>query len=230
MLQPLRTVALPKIIGYQGEHRTILIIDDNATNREILVKMLTHLGFTALEAENGQVGLNKVRESPIFDVILVDLVMPELNGCAVIEQLKRLPQSQKSVLIAISASAFEADRQHSLELGCNAFVAKPIKFDVLLECLRVHLNLTWLYEQKPTTVTQEFSSSDLATVELTPEQANELLELTKQGDIMEICNFAEQLEQNDETLAAFARYLHELATQFKVGEIRKIAQRFSNSC
>ncbi|OQW91867.1 MAG: hypothetical protein BWK79_15950, partial [Beggiatoa sp. IS2] len=228
VLQPKRpSSVLAKVIGYQGKRRTVLIIDDNYTSRAVLVKILTHLGFTTLEAENGQEGLNKVRESPSLDVIITDLVMPELSGFAVIEQLRAMPHGQKVVLIAISASAFEADCQHSLELGCNAFIAKPIKFDLLLECLRIHLNLTWLYQED--TATTNALPPELATIVLTPVQANELLELSKQGDIMGICDFAKQLEQADEELATAARHIHELATQFKTREILKIAQNLLNA-
>jgi signal transduction histidine kinase/ActR/RegA family two-component response regulator len=138
---------LPKIIGYQGRPRTVLVIDDNSVNRFILVKMLTHLGFTLLEVANGQEGLDKAWQTPSIDLILVDLVMPDLDGFTVIQQLRQLPQCRETVFIAVSASAFETDRQHSLDLGCHDFIAKPIKFDRLLERLQVHLNLTWLYEE-----------------------------------------------------------------------------------
>jgi signal transduction histidine kinase/ActR/RegA family two-component response regulator len=138
---------LPKIIGYQGRPRTVLVIDDNSVNRSILVKMLTHLGFTLLEAANGQEGLDKAWKTVVMDLILVDLVMPDLDGFAVIQQLRQIPHCRETVLIAVSASAFETDRQKSLDLGGTDFIAKPVKFDRLLEQLRMHLNLTWLYEE-----------------------------------------------------------------------------------
>jgi len=225
LLQPGCESPLCKIIGYQGTRRRVLIIDDNLVNRSFLIKMLGSLGFTVLEAEDGQEGLNEVNESESspFDLILVDLVMPGLNGFSVIEQLKTNPHCQNAVVIAVSASAFDLDRQQSLQLGCNAFIAKPIKYNAFLECLQVHLNLTWIYESETAIVNA--SSSELPTTQLTSSQAADLLELIKQGDIIAICDFAKQLEQADEELAAVARYIHELAVQFKTNEIRKIVEK-----
>jgi len=182
-----------------------------------------------LEAQNGQEGLDKVNKLPPFDLILIDLVMPGLNGFSVIEQLKANPRCQQTVLIAASASAFESDRQQSLQLGCSAFIAKPIKRDLFLECLQTHLNLTWLYEYESALTSATASSVESLNPQLNSSQAANLLELTKQGDIMAICDFAKQLEHADKELAAVARYIHELAIEFKTSEIRKIAQQHLGS-
>jgi PAS domain S-box-containing protein len=134
---------LPKISGYQGPPRTVLVIDDNDINRSLLIKLLAPLGFTVLEATNGQTGLDKAREMASIDLILIDLVLPDLDGFSVIQQLRQLPQCQHTVLITVSASAFESDRQHSIDVGGNDFLAKPINLELLLEQLGIHLNLTW---------------------------------------------------------------------------------------
>jgi phage gp29-like protein len=112
-----------------------------------------------------------------------------------------------------------------LQLGCHAFIAKPIKFDSFLNCLQTHLNLTWLHESEAITESPPDLTEPPA-VQLTSAQLSELLELARQGDVMGIFSFAEELEQTDEKLAAFARYIHELASQFKISDIRKIAQKY----
>ncbi|OQW91849.1 MAG: hypothetical protein BWK79_15980 [Beggiatoa sp. IS2] len=217
VLESAHKIKSPKIIGYQGKRRSVLIADDSWMNRSILVNILVRLGFTVVETSNGQEALDKIYASPPFDLILADLVMPDVDGFALIRQLKVMPQCQKTVLIAVSASAFESDYQRSIELGCSAFIAKPIKFNLFLECLRVHLNLTWLYEQ--VTVTKSILPLVLSAVKLTSSQAGELLRSALQGDIMGICDFTKQLEQTDEELVAFARYIRELANQFEVTKI-----------
>jgi hypothetical protein len=219
---------LPKIIGYQGRPRTVLVIDDSSINRLILVKLLTSLGFTTLEAVDGQDGLKQAQEIPSIDLILVDLVMPNLDGFAVIQQVRQIPQCRDTVLIAVSASAFETDRQKSLDLGCQDFIAKPFKFEEFLERLRVHLNLTWLYDQTATVspLSEETSTVpiEVPPAELTSAQVADLLDLARRGDVWGIRNYLEELANTD-TLATFARYLHQLVEQYDFGKICKILER-----
>lgn len=219
---------LPKIIGYQGRPRTVLVIDDNLVNRAVLVKLLTSLGFATLEAVDGQDGLKQAREIPAIDLILVDLVMPVLDGFAVIQQVKQIPQCRDTVLIVVSASAYETDRQKSLELGCQDFIAKPVKFEEFLERLRIDLNLTWLYDQ----TTAVASSPDarpgqleVLPVALTAAQVTELLDLARTGDVRGVTDYTEALVQTDEALANFARYIHQLAEQYEFDKICKILEK-----
>ncbi|GEM_PF-4115225 len=111
-----------EIIGYQGDPRTILIIDDDDMSRHILMKFLGDLGFIVLEASKGQIGLEKAQIMPILDLILVDLIMPDLDGFSVIRQIRQLPHHQNTRLIVVSGSAFEMDRQKSAEVGGNDFL------------------------------------------------------------------------------------------------------------
>jgi PAS domain S-box-containing protein len=213
---------LLKIIGYQGDKRTVLVIDDHAVNLAILVTMLTNVGFIVLAAANGQEGLNQAQKAHFIDLILIDLLMPEVDGFTVIQQLRQIPQCRETVLIAVSASAFAEDHQKSVELGCHDFIAKPIKFDLFFERLQIHLNLTWIYESVTFTNLKETSSLTLP-VDLTPGQVTELVKLTESGDIQGILDYAEELEQV-EKLTAFARYLHKLARHFNLEEIRKLIE------
>ncbi|OQW92223.1 MAG: hypothetical protein BWK79_15130 [Beggiatoa sp. IS2] len=215
---------LPKIIGYQGRLRTVLIIDDSWINRSILVKMLSRLGFTTLEAENGQEGLDKVREIPDIDLILIDLVMPDMDGFAVIKQLREIPHCRDTVLIAVSASVFDSDRQRSVQLGCNEFIAKPIHFESFLERLRINLNLTWVYEStvKTKSVAENILSLEVPPFKLNDEQINYLIHLIMCGDVLGVIDYTEQLKNTDETLTKFVIYIQNLAKQFKLDEIGKI--------
>jgi PAS domain S-box-containing protein len=227
ILLPMGDFKSPKIIGYQGRPRTVLVIDDNLVNRSILIKLLTSLGFILLEATDGQAGLNQAQEIPAMDLILVDLVMPGLDGFAVIQQVRQIPHCRETVLIAMSASVFEMDRQKSLELGCHDFIAKPIKFDVFLERLRVHLNLNWLYDQTMTVSTTSEESIlpiEVPPVELTSAQVTDLLYLAQTGDVQNVMEYTKELA-NTKTLADFARYIHQLAEQFEFEKICEILEK-----
>ncbi len=228
LLHPRADSKLPKIIGYQGRPRTVLVIDDNLVNRSVLVKLLTSLGFTTLEAVDGQDGLNKAQEIPSIDLILIDLVMPVLDGFAVIQQVRQIPHCQTTVLIAVSASAFETDRQKTLDLGCQDFIAKPVKFEEFLERLRIDLNLTWRYDQTITVSTSSEVSIlpiEVPPVELTSTQVTDLLHLARSGDVGGVMDYTEGLAKVDEALANFARYIHQLAEQFEIGKICEILEK-----
>jgi len=135
----------PVIIGYQGPPQTILIIDDKWENRSVLVNLLTPLGFQVKEADHGQTGLTLLQQAPV-NLIITDLVMPVMDGFEFTRQARKIPTFQQIPIIAASASVFDIHLQQSLTAGCNAFIVKPFRFEVLLDLLQKQLNLTWIYE------------------------------------------------------------------------------------
>lgn len=148
---PLPTVAsLPNepevkqddILGYFGERKTILIADDQENNRSLLSSFLIPLEFTVLEAKDGEECLQLTREQKP-DIILLDLKMPRVDGFKVIEKLRSLEDCKSMPVIAISASAYSEIREKSLQLGCNDFIAKPFKFQELIQKLKKHLDIRW---------------------------------------------------------------------------------------
>jgi len=140
-LQPEQRV----IIGIEGTPCKILVVDDIKENRSLLVKLLSPLGFEIVEACNGQDSVEKAQQYQP-DLILMDLIMPEMDGFEATRQIKKYPQLKEVPIIAISASAFDFHQQQSQEAGCNDFIAKPFKTDVLIEKLHQHLNLKWIYK------------------------------------------------------------------------------------
>jgi len=133
------------IIGIQGNHKPmILVVDDQVNNRQFLVRFLTSLGFYVVEANDGQAGLAKAIEvNP--EVIITDLLMPNMNGFELIQELRQSTQLKDKVIIATSASVYETDRQESLAVGSDDFLPKPIKVELLLEQLQRYLKLEWIY-------------------------------------------------------------------------------------
>ncbi|MEP0871906.1 AAA family ATPase [Trichocoleus desertorum AS-A10] len=134
------------ICGYKGERRKIMVIDDKEDNRLVLINLLRPLGFQVLEETNGREGLRKAYEFEP-DVILMDLVMPGMDGFEATRQIRLSPVLQHIVVIATSASIFAMDRQQSQEVGCNDFLPKPIREAELLERLSHHIKLEWIYEE-----------------------------------------------------------------------------------
>lgn len=100
------------IVGFKGEKQKILVVDDRWENRSIIINLLEPLGFEIREVTNGQEGLEEVvRFQP--DLIIVDLVMPVMDGFEMTRRLRKLPDYQAIPVIASSASVFNFDRQKS---------------------------------------------------------------------------------------------------------------------
>ncbi|MEE8125771.1 MAG: ATP-binding protein, partial [Nitrospirales bacterium] len=118
-----QVTALPvdkTIIGYKGERKRILVVDDKPTNRGIVMNLLEPLGFEVQEAANGHEALAKVAE-PFPHLIIMDLIMPVMDGIEATRRIRQLPEGKEVPIIASSASVFEFNQQDSLKAGCNDF-------------------------------------------------------------------------------------------------------------
>ncbi len=104
--------------------KTVLIVEDNEDNRIVYSTILRHHGFRVCEALDGEEGVLKAHsERP--DVILMDISIPLLDGWEVTQALKRDPATQSIPIIALTAFAMPGDRQHSIDVGCDGYLAKP---------------------------------------------------------------------------------------------------------
>ena len=141
--------------GYAGPRKKVLVVDDVAENRAVATDMLTPLGFEVVEAANGREGLEMAqRLRP--DLILMDIVMPEMDGLEATRRLRELPAFKDVPIIAMSASVSASDSEKFLAAGMNAFSPKPIDVDRLLGQIATVLQLDWVYE-----LPEEESSSEL---------------------------------------------------------------------
>ncbi|OIP67601.1 MAG: hypothetical protein AUK43_19025 [Oscillatoriales cyanobacterium CG2_30_40_61] len=124
----------------------ILIVDDDADNRSLLVKMLNRVGFEVKEAGDGQEAL-ELWQSWQPDLICLDMQLPILDGFATARQIRSQEQQRSIPILAISASVFERERQSISVSGCNDWISKPFKQEVLLEKIREHLGVEYVYEE-----------------------------------------------------------------------------------
>jgi len=223
------------ITGVKGNKRKILIVDDKLTNRSILVNLLEPIGFDVLDAVDGQDGLNKAHEFQP-DAILIDLVMPKLDGFEATRRLRSMPVLKHIIVIAISASAFEFDQQQSLQVGCNDFLSKPIREEDLLQKLQEHLKLEWIYENEGEigeplkTQDKPDSSQVISTSSSSLPPAEEiaiLLDLAMRGDLRAIAKRATQLEALNPQWSSFSIHLRQLAKGFKGRQILEFLQQFN---
>jgi len=137
-----RPAVAAAVTGYRGPVRRILIADDVTENRALLTSLLEPLGFDVSEAADGNAALAAV-QSDAPDLVLLDLVMPGLDGFEVVRQLRAANGPQPKV-VAVSANAFDEARQRALAMGCDAFMTKPVDVEQLLGVLAEQLSLEWL--------------------------------------------------------------------------------------
>ncbi len=208
-----------KVIGYRGSRKKILIVDDCWENRSVFTNLLKPIGFEILEADNGREGIRKAVELKP-DLIVVDLVMPDLDGFEMTRQLRELLEFQQTIVLATSASVFESERHKSLQAGCNDFLPKPIQLEDLLEKLQNYLQLIWLYE----TLGKEISQDPQALEIVIPT----MLELVDLCEALEIGDFdrveleAERIRKLDPKYQSFATRLLQFSQEFDEEEILKL--------
>jgi PAS domain S-box-containing protein len=221
------------LVGFVGNKRKVLIVDDNQVNRDLLCRMLARLGFEVAEAENGQECLYKAVEF-LPDVILMDLLMPVMGGLEAARRVRELSKLKNVVLIALSASVFETTQQESILAGCDDFVPKPIEANQLLEQLRVHLGLEWIYEEcaenpKRTSPILSDATDFPAYASLSPNASESiamLVKLAAMGDIEGIFDESAKLENLDRNLVPFVNRLRQLAKGFGLKQIRNILKQY----
>ena len=113
----------------------ILVVDDQPINRLLARNQLKQLGCTPLnEAENGLQALEFLRQAE-YDIVLMDMQMPEMDGLEATRQLRRLPLALQPTVIAMTANAFAEDRDACIAAGMNQFLSKPVKLETLREAL-----------------------------------------------------------------------------------------------
>jgi len=105
--------------------KTVLVIEDNPLNMELVVDLLEVNGCRVLQAATAEEGLNLAREcSP--DLVLMDLSLPGMDGLAATRVLKRDPETRKLTIIALTAHAMRGDQNNALSAGCDGYLSKPI--------------------------------------------------------------------------------------------------------
>ncbi len=206
----LQQQGLGQLVGYMGQRRKVLVVDDRWENRSVIVNLLEPLGFELLEAQDGQDGLTKA-QSFLPDLIITDLLMPNLNGYELIKQLRGLVEFRALPVIASSAHLSAVERQDCTETGFNGFLAKPIKAPELIKQLQQLLQLDWQYEPKSESV-----STDSKSVMVVPSSdvLMPLYEAAERGYIADIQAEVSQLQKLGPDYTVFVNKLLKLIDEF----------------
>jgi CheY-like chemotaxis protein/two-component sensor histidine kinase len=123
---------------YRFEGKKVLLVEDNLLNQEIAQAILQDAGFTVDTADDGDVAVERLQDSKQgeFDLGLMDIQMPKMDGYAATRQIRTLPSDAANVpIVAMTANAFEEEKQKAIRAGMNAHIAKPIEAGRLMETL-----------------------------------------------------------------------------------------------
>ena len=217
MMMPSRRV----VSVNHGEQITkVLIVDDKPVNRKLLKKLLHPLGFEIREAENGKVAID-IWEEWNPNIILMDMRMPVMDGYEATRRIKSTTKGQATVIIAVTASALEEDRELILSEGCDGYIRKPFRDMEIFSEFEKQLGLQFVFEEflpisiksKETTKSIDYQQ---AFSNLTASQINELIHAISVGDITTIHQLITTI---DAELPDLAKFIQKLTDQFKFDEL-----------
>lgn len=142
-LHSVRKDASPRVVrdldsGLAG--RTVLVVDDDMRNIFALSKILREKGLSVVMAQDGQKALRQIEENKAVEIVLMDIMMPGMDGYETTREIRKRPQHAKLPIIAVTAKAMAGDRDKCLEAGANDYLAKPIDIDKLLSMMRIWLH------------------------------------------------------------------------------------------
>ena len=122
--------------------KTVLIADDDVRNIFSLTKALELHGMKVIPAMDGKEALNALKKDPSIDVVLMDMMMPEMDGYESIREIRTLPEFKNLPVLAVTSKAMMGDREKCIAVGASDYISKPVDIDQLISLLRV-----WLYDK-----------------------------------------------------------------------------------
>jgi CheY-like chemotaxis protein len=120
--------------------KKVLIVDDDVRNVFALASALEQHGIDVVYAENGEAGLETLRREPAIDLVLMDVMMPGMDGYTAMREIRKMPSMRDLPVIALTAKAMPGDRDNSLTAGASDYVTKPVDVDQLLSVFRSRLS------------------------------------------------------------------------------------------
>jgi len=120
--------------------RKVLVVDDDARNIFALTTMLENHEMNVISATNGRQAIELIHRQPGIEVVLMDIMMPEMDGYQTMQEIRKDPKFGTLPILALTAKAMKGDRDKCLAAGASDYIAKPVNTNELLSLLRI-----WLY-------------------------------------------------------------------------------------
>ncbi|MDO9164870.1 MAG: ATP-binding protein, partial [Rhodoferax sp.] len=188
-----------QIAGFFGKRRTLLVVDDQPVQRQMLAGMLSPLGFEVHEAASGMECIDSLKDD-LPDAILLDISMDGMDGWQTALQIRARGYASVPIIV-VSANVFENQASRLKAAGCQAFVGKPVLESELMDALQRHLGLEWVTADvlPPVAASAGPTSEEL---ELPEDARAELIRLVRLGHVHGLHRLLDRLVAEDPTLAA----------------------------
>ncbi|MGD9007118.1 MAG: transporter substrate-binding domain-containing protein [Desulfobacteraceae bacterium] len=216
-----------RVVALEAEQPTyrLLVVEDNQNNRSLMVTLLKSVGFEVQEAVDGRQAVKKWSEWRPH-LIWMDMRLPIMDGYLATARIKESPGGKDTVIIALTASAFQEDRLKAIDHGCNDFMSKPFREPEIFEMIKKHLGVRYVYDEKnerlePAAPRKMYDERLIAFIDDLPvELMVRLKEATEIGDAAEIDEVIEEIRTKNVQLAeAFSA----LAENFAYDDILALA-------
>jgi len=207
------------ISGYFGPRRTLLVVDDQPVQRQMLAGMLMPLGFDVREAASGTECLDSLREN-LPSAILMDITMDDMDGWEAAARVRAAGYAELPILI-VSANVFENQAERLRAHGCQGFVGKPVIESELIAALERHLGLEWL-AQPPLAAALALPAPAVPPAALPlPEEARaQLMRLAQLGHVRGLQQALDRLAEAQPALAAVCSHLRGMVARFELDRLR----------
>jgi len=212
------------IVGYVGDRQKVLIVDDIAQNRFVLKDALLPLGFDVFEAHDGKHAIETAMQCKP-DIILMDIVMPIMNGFEATKIIRNNPDLNQTIIIAVSASVSNDAKTKTTQAGCHDFIPKPVNLLDLLMLMKNYLTIQWIYEDDKDTKTDKFDPKH-PILYPSEDTLKKLYDLAMIGDAEELQKLSQQLETD---YHVFGQTLYELASSLQIIKAKKWIRQFMQS-
>ncbi|MBC8504817.1 MAG: PAS domain S-box protein [Anaerolineales bacterium] len=217
-----------RVVGMESEHPgyRILIAEDHQESRQLLVELIQPFGFEIREAQNGLEAIEQWQNWHPH-LIWMDMQMPILDGYEAIRQIKNSPEGDNTVIIAVTASAFEEDRENIFSEGVDDFVRKPFQEGLIYSKLADHLDVEFLYEEFVTdsVFEQTVSLEDVLASEILQQIPKNLLvdlqQAAVQADMIKVEALIDEIHTHNPDVAVV---FDEYAKDFQYNKISQVLQ------
>ncbi|MDH6166230.1 signal transduction histidine kinase/CheY-like chemotaxis protein/purine-cytosine permease-like protein [Variovorax boronicumulans] len=206
------------VSGYIGARRTLLVVDDQPVQRQMLAGMLMPLGFEVREAASGTECLDSLREE-LPSAILLDLTMDDMDGWQTATSV-RASGFEDIPIIIVSANMFENQTERLRAAGCQAFVGKPVIESVLIATLERHLGLEWLTASDAMPPAGEEEAARPPQLVLSEDDRAELMRLVQMGHVRGLQTALDRLAAASPAAAATCTWLRGMVTRFDLDNLR----------
>ena len=204
----------------EGHSVRALVVDDVATNRDILTELLAKIGVSVRTADGGTQALELIR-SEMPDMVFLDIRMPEMDGPEVLRRILDEYGPDATKVVAVTASVFAHQRKELMETGFNGFIDKPVRAEQLYEAMAKHLEVQYEVAEI-VEKSADPAKSDWSTVPLPPELHREMVTAVESHNITQLRKQMDTLAGMGDEEGMLAGHLRDLAKEYDLEGIRVV--------